>query len=146
MTFVGSEWSFVFFITASTANDLQLRRISIPDPIHYIYFLILILEKEPVFPFSMLSAKQGNYWYHFLVWRCPWLGIEPGTSHTRCQHSTTRLSRRRVTAIEYRSRLNLPLNPVISSTRFNPELQLCVCSQLCYSLIRGIKGLIKCMA
>ena len=37
----------------------------IPDFIHYIYFLILILEKEPVFPFSMLSAKQGNYWYHF---------------------------------------------------------------------------------
>ena len=29
------------------------------------YFLILIIEKEPVFPFSMLSAKQGNYWYHF---------------------------------------------------------------------------------
>ena len=33
--------------------------------IHYIYFLILILEKEPVFPFSMFSAKRGNYWYHF---------------------------------------------------------------------------------
>ena len=32
-------------------------------PLHY--FLILILEKEPVFPFSMLSAKQGNYWYIF---------------------------------------------------------------------------------
>ena len=33
-------------------------------PLHY--FLILILEKEPVlFPFSMLSAKQGHYWYHF---------------------------------------------------------------------------------
>ena len=28
-------------------------------------FLILIIEKESVFPFSMLSAKQGNYWYHF---------------------------------------------------------------------------------
>ena len=28
-------------------------------------YLILILEKEPVFPFSMLRAKQGNYWYHF---------------------------------------------------------------------------------
>ena len=28
-------------------------------------FLLLILEKEPVFPFSMFSAKQGNYWYHF---------------------------------------------------------------------------------
>ena len=38
---------------------------SIPDFIHYIYFPILILEKEPVFPFSMLSAKQGHYWYHF---------------------------------------------------------------------------------
>ena len=26
---------------------------------------ILILEKEPVFPFIMLSAKQRNYWYCF---------------------------------------------------------------------------------
>ena len=34
---------------------------SIPDFIHYIYSPILILEKEPVFPFLMLSAKQGNY-------------------------------------------------------------------------------------
>ena len=34
---------------------------SIPDFIHYIYFPILILEKEPVFPFLMFSAKQGNY-------------------------------------------------------------------------------------
>ena len=32
-------------------------------PLHN--FLIWILEKEPVFPFSMLSAKQGNYWYRF---------------------------------------------------------------------------------
>ena len=38
---------------------------SIPNFIHYIYFPILILEKEPVFPFLMFSAKQGNYWYHF---------------------------------------------------------------------------------
>ena len=38
---------------------------SIPDVIHYIYFPILILEKEPVFPFLVFSAKQGNYWYHF---------------------------------------------------------------------------------
>ena len=29
------------------------------------YFLILILDKEPVFPFSVLSAKHGNYWYQF---------------------------------------------------------------------------------
>ena len=38
---------------------------SIPDFIHYIYIPILILEKEPVFPFLMFSAKQGNYWYRF---------------------------------------------------------------------------------
>ena len=33
---VGSAWSFRFFIPATTANDLQHRRISIPDLIHYI--------------------------------------------------------------------------------------------------------------
>ena len=26
---------------------------------------MLILEKEKVFPFLMLSAKQGNFWYYF---------------------------------------------------------------------------------
>ena len=64
--FVGSAWSFGVFILATTANDLQLRGISIPDFIHYIYLLILILEKEPVFPFSMLSAKQGELLVPFL--------------------------------------------------------------------------------
>ena len=33
--------SFVFFIPATTANDLRLRRISIQDLIHYICFSIL---------------------------------------------------------------------------------------------------------
>ena len=42
-----------------TSKDFYTRSY----PLHY--FLILILEKEPVFPVSMLSAKQGNYWYHF---------------------------------------------------------------------------------
>ena len=37
--FVGSVWSFGFFIRATTANDLRLRRISIPDLIHYIISL-----------------------------------------------------------------------------------------------------------
>ena len=71
---------------------------SIPDCIYYNCFPILILEKEPVFPCLMFSAKHGNYWYHFitsLVWRGHWLGVEPGTSRTRSQHYTTRLSRRR---------------------------------------------------
>ena len=53
-----------FFIPATTANDLRLRRISIQDLILLHYFLILILEKEPVFPFSMLSAKQENYHFY----------------------------------------------------------------------------------
>ena len=60
-------------------------------------FLSYFLRKSQYFPFLMFSAKQGNYWYHFityLVWRGPWLGIEPGTSRTRCQHYTTKLSRR----------------------------------------------------
>jgi len=46
-----------FFIPATTVNDLRLRRISIPVFIHYIFLTKLILEKEPVFPFLMLSAK-----------------------------------------------------------------------------------------
>ena len=55
---------------------------SIPDFIHYIYFPILILEKEPVFAFLMFSAKQGNYWYHFynVFWYDAVLdwGLNPG--------------------------------------------------------------------
>jgi len=39
---------------------------SIPDFIHYIYYSILILEKELVFPFLMFSAKQGHYLVPFL--------------------------------------------------------------------------------
>ena len=53
-----------FFIPATTANDLRLQRIYTRSyPLHY--FLILFLEKEPVFHFLMFSAKQGNHWYHF---------------------------------------------------------------------------------
>jgi len=42
-----------FFIPATTANDFE--GFSIPDFIHYIYFPILILEKEPVF--SLLNVQ-----------------------------------------------------------------------------------------
>jgi len=38
---------------------------SIPGCIHYIYFPILILEKEQVFSL-LFSAKQGNYLVPFL--------------------------------------------------------------------------------
>ena len=72
---------------------------SIPDFIHYIYFPILILwERASIFPFecSVLNkGTTGTISITSLVWRGPWLGIEPGTSHTWSQHSTTRLSRKR---------------------------------------------------
>ena len=64
----------------------DFEEFSIPDFIHYIYFPILILEKEPVFSFFMLSAKRGNYWYHFYnvfgMTRSVTRGIELGTSIT----------------------------------------------------------------
>ena len=36
-------------------------------PLHYNCCPIFILQKEPVFPFLMLSAKQVNYWYHYIT-------------------------------------------------------------------------------
>ena len=106
-TFVGSAWSFVFFIPATTAiMTSDFEGFSIPDFIHYIYFPILILDKEPVFSFWMFSAKRGNFFITSLIWRGPWLGIELGTSRTRSQHSTTRLSRRLYDSIKV-SILNL---------------------------------------
>ena len=60
----------------------DFERFSIPDFIHYIYFPILILEKESqYFPFLTLSELLVPF-----LWRGPWLGIEPGTYRTRSQH------------------------------------------------------------
>ena len=73
-----------------TSNDFYSRYY----PLHF--FLILILEEEPAFPFQCWVLNKGTTGTIFitsLVWRGPWLGIEPGNSRTRCQHSTTRLSR-----------------------------------------------------
>ena len=61
-------------------------------------------ERASIFPFECSVLNKGTNWYHFitsLVWRGPWLEIEPGTSRTQSQHSTTRLSRRRLQIIEY---------------------------------------------
>ena len=80
-------------------NDPRLRRISILDFIHYIFSTILILEKEPLFPFfnveCAIRETTGTIFLTSLVWCGPWPRIEPGTCRTRRQHSTTRLSRRR---------------------------------------------------
>ena len=42
-----------------TSKDIYTRSY----PLHC--FLILILEKEPVFPFQCSVLNKGNYWYHF---------------------------------------------------------------------------------
>ena len=55
----------VFSSPPQRSMTSDFKGFSIPDFIHNIYFPILILEKEPVFPFRMFSAKQGHYWYHF---------------------------------------------------------------------------------
>ena len=77
-------------------------------PLHFV--LSLFFRKSQYFPFLMFSDKRGN-WYHFipsLVWRGPWLGIEPWTSRTRSHRSTNRLSRKRCLRfmIEKNSQLN----------------------------------------
>ena len=54
---------------------------SIPYFIHYIFFSILILQKEPVFPFECWVLNKGTTGTIFitsLVWRGPWRGLNPG--------------------------------------------------------------------
>ena len=63
-----------FFIPTTTANDLSIFPIECS-----------VLNK----------GTNGTIFITSLVWRGPWLGIEPGTSRTQSQHSTIRLSRRR---------------------------------------------------
>ena len=88
-----------FFIPATTANDLWLRRIFYPRffPLHLFSYLNS-WERASIFPFECSVLNKGTTGTIFitsLVWRGSWLGIEPGTSCTRSQHYTTRLSRRR---------------------------------------------------
>ena len=55
-------------------------------------------ERASIFPFECSVLNKGTTGTIFitsLVWHGSWLGIEPGTSRTRSQHYTTRLSRRR---------------------------------------------------
>ena len=95
--FVGSEWSFGFFIPATTANDLRLRRISIPNLIHYIILLSYFLRKSQYFPFQCwvpIKGYTGTIFITSLVWRDPWLGIEPGTSCTRHMRTDQSFERR----------------------------------------------------
>ena len=84
LAFLGSAWSFVFFIPVTTANDLRLRRIFYPRlyPLHLFSYLNS-WERATIFPFECSVLHKGTTCTIFitsLVWRGPWLGIEPGTS------------------------------------------------------------------
>ena len=92
-------WSIVSFIPTTTANDHRLWRIFYPRlyPLHLFSYLNS-WDRASVFPFECSVLNKGTTGTIFitsLVWRGPWLGIEPGISRTRSQHYTTRLSRRR---------------------------------------------------
>ena len=60
-TFVSSAWSFVFFIPATTANDLQLRRIFYPRfyPLHLSSYLNS-WERASIFPFECSVLNKGT--------------------------------------------------------------------------------------
>ena len=68
---------------------------SIPDFIHYILFTYLnSWERASIFPFecSVLNkGTTGSILIKSLVWRGPWLGIEPGTSRTRPNNKTNKI-------------------------------------------------------
>jgi len=73
--FVGSAWSFGFFIPATTANDLRLGRISIPDLIHYIFSPILnfiyfarIMKQVIKLILIMLVGTDVYVWMVFVHW------------------------------------------------------------------------------
>ena len=62
-TFVGSAWSFGFFIPPQRPMTSDFEGFLYQILFSY-YFLIFILKKEPVFPFSMLRAEQGHYFFY----------------------------------------------------------------------------------
>ena len=98
-TFVGSAWSFVFFSSPpQRPMTSDFEGILYPRfyPLHLFSYLNS-WERASIFPFECSVLNKGTTGTIFipsLVWRCAWLGIEPGTSCTRSQHYTTRLSRR----------------------------------------------------
>ena len=101
---------------------------SVPDFIHYIYFPIFILEKV-FFPCECSVLNKGTTSTIFitsLVWRGPWLGIEPGTSRTQSQHYTTRLSRRQWTCNESQ----LPTRRIKSIAKMVSHIIHCLASYI----------------
>ena len=88
--------SQILSITLSSyLNSFLLPLIRTISDIRYFYPLHLFSylyssERASIFPFQCYVLNKGTIFITSLVWQ----GIEPGTSRTRRQHYTTRLSRR----------------------------------------------------
>ena len=92
-------WTYKYNITQTNTTNLinyisRLRRIFYPRfyPVHLFSYLNS-WERASIFPFEcwvLNKETTGTIFITSLVWGGPWLGIEPGTSRTRSQHSTTR--------------------------------------------------------
>ena len=67
-----------FFHPATTVNDLRLRRIFYPRlyPLH-LFSVLNSWERASIFPFECSVLNNGTTFITSLVWRSPWLGIEP---------------------------------------------------------------------
>ena len=64
-TYVGSTWSLVFFIPATTANDLRLLKISILDIIHYIFFYLNSWERASISLFNVQCYTRVPFYNVF---------------------------------------------------------------------------------
>ena len=103
---------------------------SIPDCIHYIYsYNINSWERASIFfECSVLNrGSTGTIFITSLVWRGPWIWIEPGTSRTRIQHYTTRLSRRRSSSIKSLIEISMTPLPFFHENHFFTHFGIFMC-------------------
>ena len=90
----------VSVLRGHSANDLRLRMIFYPRfyPLHLFSYLNS-WERASIFPSEFWVLNKGTtgtiYFYNVFGMTRSLTGIEPGTSRTRSQHYTTKLSRRR---------------------------------------------------
>ena len=128
-----------------TSRDFYTRSY----PLHLFSYLNS-WERASIFLFECSVLDKGTTGTIFitsLVWRGPWLGIGPGTSRTRSQHYTTRLSRRRLKVLwhktlnQYRCKMyswhqqNLYI-PVVVTDKWRKQ----ILTQPLYN-IRGLKSI-----
>ena len=124
------QWKRLHYLVYTHLTETNLYNI-----LYYIFLALDFCRFCVVFCFFIpaTTAKTSELLVPFfitsLIWHGPWLGIESWTSRTRCQHSTTRLSRRRYILINV---LVCTCNhPVLSE--YIPLLGLSSCRQVIYT-------------